>query len=116
MNRYLDALKAVLTDHDIEPRVFVDFYHFDVTDADIMMATVRDEIARCDFLIAEVSDKAIGVGVEVGYALGLGKPVVYMRQLDAEHSTTVAGMSTHQIIYESIDDMTHQLSALLSTF
>lgn len=73
------------------------------------------EIAQSDLVIAEVSHKAIGVGVEVGYAVGLGKPVIYLRHIDAEHSTTVAGISTFRIIYATYDDLGRQFAGLLSS-
>lgn len=75
-----------------------------------MMQQAVASIDRCDLLIAEVSDKAIGIGVEAGYAKGKDKPVFYLRQKDSEHSTTVSGISDQSIIYESIPDLELQLS------
>ena len=71
------------------------------------------DIDVCDLLIAEVSDKAIGIGVEAGYAKGKGKPVIYIRQKDSEHSTTLSGISDYRIIYDNINDLELQLSACI---
>lgn len=109
----VERLKAVLSTYAISVNIFVDDYTFDASEEDIMMKVSCDDIAKCDFLIAEVSNKAIGVGVEVGYAAGLGKPIIYMRQRNAEHSTTVSGISTYNIIYDSLDDMEHKLEAII---
>ncbi|MGE8533558.1 MAG: hypothetical protein ACN6OJ_03100 [Chryseobacterium sp.] len=43
------------------------------------------DISACEFLIAESSEKAIGMGIEAGYSKGLGKRVMYIRHVNAEH-------------------------------
>lgn len=109
----ITRLKAVLSTEDIQSTVFVEDYSFDRQDEDNMMTAARAEISKCDFLIAELSHKAVGVGIEVGYAVGIGKPVIYMRDHIAEHSTTVAGISSYKIVYISLDDMEHQLRRII---
>jgi nucleoside 2-deoxyribosyltransferase len=76
-----------------------------------MMQQAMLDIDQCDILIAEVSDKAIGIGVEAGYAKGKNKPVIYLRQKDCEHSTTISGISNYSIIYENINDLEQQLTS-----
>ncbi len=110
----ITRLKTVLATYGIRSMIFVDEYHFDEQEEDTMMTVARQEISKCDFLIAELSHKAVGVGVEVGYAVGLGKPVIYMRDHIAEHSTTVAGISSYKIIYTSLDDMERQLRLIIA--
>ena len=109
----VDKLKDTLATYNIASKVFVDDYTFDISDEATMMKVSCEDISQCDFLIAELSHKAIGVGVEVGYAIGIGKPVIYMRHINAEHSTTVSGISTYKIIYTSLDDMEQQLKAII---
>jgi hypothetical protein len=41
-------------------------------------AIMEDEIRRCRFLIADLSDKNAGAYWEAGFAEGLGKPVIYI--------------------------------------
>jgi nucleoside 2-deoxyribosyltransferase len=72
------------------------------------------EIDACDILIAETSEKSIGIGVEAGFARAKGKVVIYMRQHDREHSTTVAGISDFQLIYKDNLDLKQQLFTLLN--
>ena len=78
-----------------------------------MMQTAFAEIDKCEILIAEVSDKAIGIGIEVGYAKAKNKPVIYLRHATAEHSTTVSGASDYTVIYADDTDLKKQLSQLV---
>ena len=73
-----------------------------------------DDIEACDFLIAEVTHKAIGIGVEVGYGKAKNKPIVYLRKKEAEHSTTVAGVSDFQVIYQDIFELQSRLSGIVT--
>ncbi len=46
--------------------------------AGLIDATIEDEIRRCRFLIADLSDDNAGAYWEAGFAEGLGKPVIYL--------------------------------------
>lgn len=48
-------------------------------------------IRTCDVLIAEVSVPSHGVGYEIGYALGLGKPVLALHQDGRKVSKMISG-------------------------
>ena len=48
-------------------------------------------INACDVLIAEVSVPSHGVGYEIGYALGLGKPVLALYQDGRKLSKMISG-------------------------
>ena len=78
-----------------------------------MMQQVMTDISNCDILLAETTHKGIGIGIEAGYAKAQNKPVVYLRQHNAEHSTTLSGISDYQIIYESTEALSKQLSLVL---
>jgi hypothetical protein len=58
-------------------------------------AIVEDEIRRCRFLIADLSDDNAGAYWEAGFAEGLGKPVIYIcsegvnTHFDTNHRQTV---------------------------
>jgi nucleoside 2-deoxyribosyltransferase len=105
MSRELKAMVEVLNSLRISPFIFVDNYTFDLTQERQMMEQAMADIGNSDLLIAEVSDKGIGVGIEVGYAKAKGKPVIYARQKTADHSTTVSGISDYQIVYDDADDL-----------
>jgi nucleoside 2-deoxyribosyltransferase len=109
LDKELKAIEAVLSKLGIDPFVFVDNHKFDITQEQEMMKQATADIDKCDILIAETSDKGIGIGIEVGYAKAKMKPIIYLRHKTADHSTTVSGISDFQIIYENISDLQEQL-------
>ncbi len=110
----LQAIVTTLARSGIVSFVFVDSHHFDDSQSAEMMEQAMKDIDQCDLLVAETSHKAIGIGVEAGYARAKNKPVIYLRQQDAEHSTTMAGISDFQVIYANPADLKAQLSAAIS--
>jgi len=103
------TIKEVLTAFGIELFVFVDEYRFLPQQEKEMMQQAFLEIDRCELLIAECTEKAIGVGIEAGYALGKGKIVWYLRPQNAPHSTTLAGAAHATIVYQHIGDLADQI-------
>ena len=114
LNDELQSIIKTLREFHIKPFVFVDNFKFSSDQEKEMMAQALLSIDDCDLLIAETSDKGIGIGVEVGYAKAKGKPVIYMRNKNADHSTTVSGLSDSQIIYDDVKDLKEQLAIVLS--
>ena len=97
----INILKELLSKKGIKLLVFVDEYKFNKDEEKEMMKAAFDEIDKSEFMIAELTKKAIGVGVEVGYAYAKGKYIIYIRRKESSYSTTIAG-SSHSII-EYID-------------
>lgn len=110
VGKEITAIIDTLNEFKIASSVFVDNYVFDLTQERQMMEQAMADIDSCDILIAETSDKAIGIGVEVGYAKAKGKTVIYLRQKDTEHSTTVSGISDFKIVYTDTTDLKQKLS------
>jgi nucleoside 2-deoxyribosyltransferase len=48
-------------------------------------------IEKCDALVSEVSVPSHGVGYEIGYALGKGKPVLCLHRRDRKVSKMITG-------------------------
>jgi nucleoside 2-deoxyribosyltransferase len=66
-----------------------------------------DWIRDCDVLIAEVSVPSHGVGYEIGFALGEGKPVLCLYQEGRKVSKMITGNSHPNLeikSYRSIED------------
>ncbi len=78
-----------------------------------MMRRTLNEIDASDYLIADVADWPIGVGVEAGYARGRDIPVVCICQARKRVADTVAGVAEQVIRYEDYDDLTGELVNLL---
>jgi len=110
----INAIIDTLNDLNLTPFVFVDNYNFEITEEKEMMQQAMADIDNCDLLIAETSDKAIGIGIEAGYAKAKNKPVIYIRKKEAEHSTTVSGISDFQFVYNDCNDLQKQLAITIN--
>ncbi len=110
----LNAIRAALDSAGIHAHVFVEAYAFAPDQQHAMMAATQADLRAADLLIAEVTHKAIGVGIEIGYAAALGIPVIYVRHADAEPSTTIGGLAARCIVYRTPADLRDQLAAAVS--
>lgn len=109
----LETICTALKECNIDPFVFVDHYTFRPEEETAMMKQAMIEIDRCDILLAAASEKAIGIGIEAGFAKGKGKTVIYIRNAAAAHSTTLSGLSDHQIIFMNLTDLSNKLTGIL---
>lgn len=109
----IDQIRITLKDYGFTTNVFVDEYQFDCDEEEKMMLYSCRDIERADIVLAEVSEKAIGVGIEVGYAIAIGKPVIYLRNSTAEYSKTIGGLVKNQVTYSSTDELDYKLRIVL---
>jgi len=109
----IEKIKYLLDKYSFNINVFVDEYVFSKGEEKKMMNTACIDITNADLLIAEVSEKAIGVGIEVGFAVALNKPVIYLRQDSSEYSSTIGGIVENHIIYKNVDDLEIKLDLIL---
>lgn len=72
-------------------------------------------IEECDALIAEVSTPSHGVGYEIAYALGLGKPVLCCFHQEAQISKMITGNQSAGLVLGRYADESQAL-ALLDEF
>lgn len=111
----VDVIRDCLRTVGVNPVVFVELYQFDASQEREMMTKAFDTLKASEVLIAEVSHKSIGIGIEIGYAVGHGLPIIYLKHQDAEHSTTVGGVATHYITYTTPADLKESLQNILRT-
>lgn len=114
LDKEINTITEVLKKTEVVPFVFVDNYKFDIAQEEQMMQQAMVDIESCDLLIAETSDKGIGIGIEVGYAKAKNKPIIYVRRKNAEHSTTVSGISDYQIMYSNTDELKEKLEGIIN--
>lgn len=76
-------------------------------------------IRACDVLIAEVSVPSHGVGYEIGFALGAGKPVLALYQEGRRVSKMISGNPDSRLTVESYrtpEDAIQKMGIFLSKF
>jgi len=98
-NDEIKALKDLFLTKKIKLLVFVDEYNFASNQEKEMMQMAFKEIDSCDMLIAELTTKSIGVGIEIGYAYAQKKTIIYLKKEESDYSTTAAGCSKTNISY-----------------
>lgn len=109
----IEVIRTCLKNHNIDLMVFVDKYNFNIQEEKEMMKIAFEEIDRCDLLVIELTKKAIGVGVEVGYARAKNKPIVYLKRINANHSTTVGGSANFIAEYKDPIHLEQQLNKII---
>jgi nucleoside 2-deoxyribosyltransferase len=113
LEKEVQAIKNALQKCGISGFVFVDEYQFSAKQEKKMMQNAIEDIEKSAILIAETSEKGIGIGIEVGYAKAKNIPVIYMRNSKSEHSTTVSGIADFSIIYSDEKDLEEKLEEIL---
>lgn len=73
-----------------------------------MTLTFR-EIEKSDFLLIELSEKGVGLGIEVGYAYAKGAPIIIIAKTGSDISTTMQGVAKKVIFYDNIEELTGKL-------
>ncbi len=106
----LAAIRAALHGSGWVPFVFIETYAFAPDDQRAMMDAMQADLRASHLLVAEVTYKAIGVGIEVGYAAALGIPIVAVRHASAEPSTTVGGLAALTVTYTDANGLEHHLA------
>jgi len=114
-DKEVESLQNLFNSNNIELLVFVDKYDFNTNQEKEMMKVAFEEIDSSDFLIAELTTKSIGVGIEIGYAFAKEKPIFYFRKKDSEYSTTASGCSISVLEYENELDLVDMMGKLLKT-
>ena len=106
---------SVLTAHLVESNVME--VEAAVSPADVYSRDVA-WIRSCNVLVAEVSVPSHGVGYEIGFALGIGKPVLALYQQGRKVSKMISGNTDKNLtvkMYANTEEAIQILMHFLST-
>lgn len=78
------------------------------------MKATFDLIRSCDWLIVDLAEKGVGLGVEAGYAAALDIPVIAMLPYDTDLSTTIRGIASQVIRYQNSVDAADQVRKVVT--
>ena len=81
-----------------------------------LMRRTFDLIEGCDFVVTELSEKGVGLGIEAGYAYARKVPVVTVAKRGSDISETLKGISSHVLLYEEVSDLSPIFADLFSNF
>lgn len=112
LNKEINCITNTLRKFSIQTTVFVYKYSFKSNQERKMMGKAFEQIKNSDILIAEVSEKAIGIGIEIGFAKALNKPIIYLKKENSKYSTTVGGTADIKIVYKNLEDLEEKLFKL----
>ncbi len=79
-----------------------------------MMKDALELIDKSDLIIAELSYKSIGIGIEIGYAKANNKKIIYLKKTNAPLSTTAEGITDYLIEYKKEKDLFEKLTNVLN--
>jgi 2'-deoxynucleoside 5'-phosphate N-hydrolase len=70
-----------------------------------LMRIAFGEIDKSDFVILEMTEKGVGLGIEAGYAVAKNKPLVVIVKTGFELSNTMQGIADVVIPYSCPEDI-----------
>ncbi|MFP4343050.1 MAG: nucleoside 2-deoxyribosyltransferase [Anaerolineales bacterium] len=86
--------------------------HLDVR---TLMERSFEEIDASDFLLVDLTEKGVGIGIEAGYAYARGIPLLTVAEESAEISATLLGISREIHHYREPGDLQHALESWVRT-
>lgn len=102
-NQVIEKVKNAIIKSDNEPYCFADEGY--IADEKAMMSKAIMELNNCDLLIAEISECAFGVGIEVGYMMAKNKHIISIKNIQTPDSPTIKGVSDKYIVYSDLDEL-----------
>jgi nucleoside 2-deoxyribosyltransferase len=70
-------------------------------------------IDACDMMVVDLTEKGVGVGIEVGYAYAKGIPIITIARSNTLVSKTLRGISTAVLKYECFSDLEDAFVAVM---
>jgi hypothetical protein len=69
------------------------------------MLLAFEEIKKSDVMLVEISEKGVGLGIEIGYAFAVDVPIILMARLGSDISNTVRGICKEVFFYKDTEDI-----------
>lgn len=76
--------------------------HFDENE---LMRRTFAEIDDSNLVLVDLTEKGVGIGIEVGYAFGKHIPIVTITERDADVSSTLRGISRTVLRYDHLNQL-----------
>ena len=70
-----------------------------------LMQLAFDQIDKCDFLIVDLTEKGVGIGIEAGYAFAKNIPIITIAFKGSDISDTLQGITSQIFFYDNYDDL-----------
>ncbi len=83
------------------------------TDQELMQRSFA-AIQASDLVIVELSEKGVGLGIEAGFAVAVGKPLMIAAPVGVDISHTLAGIAVDVVLYENATALAGALRPILS--
>lgn len=88
-------------------------FDFNLPLLDGVYKTTLDDIKNSDIVIAEVSYASTGMGIELGWANILEKPIIVFAKTGTKISRSLDKVLVQKFLYDSTEDMIMKLSQAL---
>ena len=115
-SEYRSIIEALLSDGHEVPTAHLADSNVKLVEGQVIPREVYERdiawIRACDVLIAEVSTPSHGVGYEVGYALGIGKPVLCLYHEGQPISKMLTGNSHPNIAVKCYRDAAEAINLM----
>lgn len=81
--------------------------------AENLMAITFRELARCDAIVIDISEKGVGLGIEAGFAFARGMPILVLAEADREIPKTLSGIARTIARYDGLEGVPAALGRAL---
>ena len=71
----------------------------------VLMQHTFQAIDASAFIVIDLTEKGVGLGIEAGYAYARQKPIVVIGRTGPAISTTLTGVAQHMFLYTHLDDL-----------
>ena len=91
-------------------------YHFIFPHEGGKLVNSKESITSCDIFLAELSIPGTGMGIEIGWADMLGKPILTFHQASKDPGRGISFVAKEVIPYQNVNDFIEKLTAALERF